>query len=95
MLQDRKKIRLFSFLISVVSTSTAVSFASFAGNYYLLMIALIPCIIALSVSMIPTPASIRFILVSGVSSFLVSVVVIIYAFIMHRQKILHYLGFSY
>ncbi|MGZ3864847.1 MAG: hypothetical protein ACXVPN_13625 [Bacteroidia bacterium] len=90
---NRRKIRLAVFLISVVTTSAAVSFAAFIDNAYLLAIALIPCVIALSVSIIPVPVSSRNILICGVSSGLISLIVIIFSLATHLNELKPYLGF--
>jgi hypothetical protein len=94
-LNNKRRIRLISFLISIVPTSVAVSFASFIGNSYLLSIALFPCIITLSISIIPTPVNTKSILISGVVSFFVSVIVIIYTLIAHAVLLKPYLTLSF
>jgi hypothetical protein len=80
---NKPTVRLISFLISIVPTSVAVSYASFVGNAYLLAAALFPCIITLSFSIVPVPVSARLILAFGIFSSVVSVAIIIYTLIVH------------
>jgi hypothetical protein len=86
--------RLIAFLISIVPTSVAVSFASFIDNIYLLATALFPCIITLSISIIPVPIAAKSIFISGVCSFFISVIIVVYTLIAHADLLKPYLTFS-
>src|ERR1051326_6588567 len=84
-------IRLFSFLLAIVPTSITVSFAAFVGSESLLFLALIPCVITLAISIIPTSLPLRLILACGVISFLNSVSIIVYTLAVHMDKLKYYM----
>jgi hypothetical protein len=88
-------MRFFAFVISVLSSSAAVAFAAFSGEYYLLAVVLIPCILAFSLSIIPTGIPARIMMILGLISFLVSVAVIVYVLVYDSQSVKPYIDFLY
>jgi len=91
-LENKKPtVRLVSFLLSIVPTSVAVSFASFMDNIFLLGTALLPCILILSLSIVPVPVSAKAILTGGIFSFFISLGVIIYTLVAHSDLLRPYM----
>lgn len=87
----RPLICIAAFLLAIVPTSITVSFATFLGNEYLMIIALLPCVFTLAISIIPTPMTARTILVCGIVSFVISLAVIVYTVMVHLDKLKPYL----
>ena len=77
-IDTKRKARLLTFVMSVISASGAAAFAGMTENFLLLSIVLFPCIIAFSFSVVPTRLPARTILISGIISLLASAVITIY-----------------
>jgi hypothetical protein len=90
-------VRFFAFLLAVVPTSITVSFAAFLGNEYLLALGLIPCIITLALSIVPTPVKARNILAIGIASCCISLGIIAFTIFTHLDEVRYYmpLPFAY
>jgi hypothetical protein len=88
--KNKRRIRVVSFLISVVPASLAVSVTSFVGNIYLLGAVLFPCILIFSLTIIPVPVPAKVILTIGFCSFFISMAAIIYSLIVHYDTLRPY-----
>jgi hypothetical protein len=92
-LEKRKRlIRLISFLSTVILSSIAVMFTTFADSSMLLTIILLPCVVTLSVSMIPVPVSARNIIICAIISAVTSVAAVCYVLITQPETIRQYLA---
>jgi hypothetical protein len=93
-IENKRKIRLISFIATVIAASTAACIAAFIDNNFLLFCVLVPCMITLSISIIPTSLSSKMILASVIVTCGISLITIIYAFATDHTKIMTALGFS-
>jgi hypothetical protein len=89
--ENRTIIRLAAFLLAIVPTSITVSFAAFVDSGFLLALGLLPCVITLAISIVPTPVSARTVLLCGIVSFIISSSIVLYTLIAHADKIKYYL----
>lgn len=90
----KRLVRLLCGVISIILASTAVMLVTFIDNTLLLTLVLIPCVITLSITIIPTPVSSKNILISGVITGIVSLIVIVYVLTTHFETVRPYLGFK-
>jgi hypothetical protein len=74
-------------------TSAAVMFSTFMDSVLLLAIILIPCVITLSLEIIPVPFSNRTLIMCGLISCAVSVIAIVYVIIQRPEMVKQYLTF--
>jgi hypothetical protein len=89
----KRLTRLIIFVGTVIIASTAVMFVTFLDSTPLLMIILLPSIITLSISIVPTPLSSKKLIIYGVISGLISLIAIIYAWSVKPEMVKEYLGF--
>lgn len=89
--ENKTVVRIVTFLLAIIPTSITVSFAAFVDSGYLLALGLLPCVITLALSIIPTEIRARTLLTCGVVSFLISGSIILYTVIADADKIKYYL----
>src|SRR4051812_35139899 len=91
--KKKRLVRLICFVSTVILASTAVMFTTFLDSTLFLMIILLPCIITLSLSIIPTSLSARNLLLFGIISCLASLLAIIYVVVTRPEMVKQYLIF--
>lgn len=89
--ENKTLVRVAAFLLAIVPTSITVSFAAFMDSGFLLALGLLPCVITLALSIIPTQVPARALLICGIVSCFISVSIILYTLFAHAEKVKYYL----
>lgn len=85
--------RVISFVTIIILASIAVMFSTFIDSTLLLAVILIPCVITLSLEIVPVSFSIRTMVICWIISCAVSIIAIIYVLIQRPEMVKQYLTF--